>query len=113
MSGYRMPKGATEHYTSLEDLRVAWGMNPVTKKTSDQKKLKDQQKNFLNKHKCKACGMPMKYIHGNIMSCTNPECKGIEVKRQDKDGNEIISYINSFCTLDDTGAEIAQNIFSE
>ena len=68
---------------------------------------------FLSKHKCKACGAPMTYIHGNVMACKNPECKGIEIKREDKDGNEMVSYINSFCTLDDLGAEIASNIFSE
>lgn len=113
MSNYRMSKGTTEHFTSLEGLRTAWGMKPVTKKTSDKKKLKDQKERFLNKHKCKACGIPMTYIHGNVMACTNSKCKGIEVKREDKDGNEIVSYVNSFCILDDIGAKIAQNIFSE
>ena len=103
MSNYRMSKGTTEHFTSLEEMRTAWGMKPVTKKTSDKKKLKEQQEKFLSKHKCKACGTPMTYIHG----------KGIEIKREDKDGNEMVSYINSFCTLDDLGAEIASNIFSE
>ena len=82
MSNYRMSKGTTEHFTSLEEMRTAWGMKPVTKKTSDKKKLKEQQERFLSKHKCKAC-------------------------------NEMVSYINSFCTLDDLGAEIASNIFSE
>ena len=99
MSNYRMSKGTTEHFTSLEEMRTAWGMKPVIKKTSDKKKLKEQQERFLSKHKCKACGTPMTYIHGNVMACKNPECKGIE--------------INSFCTLDDLGAEIASNIFSE
>lgn len=113
MSNYRMSKGTTEHFTSLEEMRTAWGMKPVTKKTSDKKKLKEQQERFLSKHKCKACGTPMIYIHGNVMACKNPECKGIEIKRKDKDGNEMVSYINSFCTLDDLGAEIASNIFSE
>lgn len=113
MSNYRMSKGTTEHFTSLEEMRTAWGMKPVTKKTSDKKKLKEQQERFLSKHKCKACGTPMTYIHGNVMACKNPGCKGIEIKREDKDGNEMVSYINSFCTLDDLGAEIASNIFSE
>ena len=113
MSNYRMSKGTTEHFTSLEEMRTAWGMKPVTKKTSDKKKLKEQQERFLSKHKCKACGAPMTYIHSNVMACKNPECKGIEIKREDKDGNEMVSYINSFCTLDDLGAEIASNIFSE
>ena len=80
MSNYRMSKGTTEHFTSLEEMRTAWGMKPVTKKTSDKKKLKEQQERFLSKHKCKACGTPMTYIHGNVMACKNPECKGIEIK---------------------------------
>lgn len=54
MSNYRMSKGTTEHFTSLEEMRTAWGMKPVTKKTSDKKKLKEQQERFLSKHKCKA-----------------------------------------------------------
>ncbi len=58
MSNYRMSKGTTEHFTSLEEMRTAWGMKPVTKKTSDKKKLKEQQERFLSKHKCKACGTP-------------------------------------------------------
>lgn len=66
MSNYRMSKGTTEHFTSLEEMRTAWGMKPVTKKTSDRKKLKEQQERFLSKHKCKACGTPMTYIHGNV-----------------------------------------------
>ena len=71
MSNYRMSKGTTEHFTSLEEMRTAWGMKPVTKKTSDKKKLKEQQERFLSKHKCKACGTPMTYIHGNVVKILN------------------------------------------
>ena len=107
MSNYRMSKGTTEHFTSLEEMRTAWGMKPVTKKTSDRKKLKEQQERFLSKHKCKACGTPMTYIHGNVMACKNPECKGIEIKREDKDGNEIAvgnTGTLSYHYTDNTGA---------
>lgn len=113
MSNYRASKGTTEHYTSMEEMRAAWGLKPFTKRTSDKKKLKEQREKFLNKHKCKACGLPMTYVHGNIMACNNPDCKGIEIKREDKEGNEFVTYINSFCTLDDIGAEIAANIFND
>ena len=41
-----------------------------------------------------------------------PKCKGIEVKREDKEGNEIVSYITSCEILGDRGAEIANNIFN-
>lgn len=112
MNNYRMSKGTTEHYTSLAALREGWGMKPVIKKTRDSEKLAEQQKTFVNKHICKACGLPMTYIHGNIMACKNPECKGIEVKREDKEGNEIVSYITSCEILGDRGAEIANNIFN-
>ena len=46
------------------------------------------------------------------MSCVNEKCKGIKMEREDADGNKIVSYIISYDLLDDTGAEIAQNIFS-
>lgn len=78
MSNYRMSKGTTEHFTSLEEMRTAWGMKPVTKKTSDRKKLKEQQERFLSKHKCKACGTPMTYIHGNVMACKILNVKGLK-----------------------------------
>lgn len=112
MTNYRMSKDTTERYTNLKDLRTAWGMKPVIKKTKDTTKLSKQKESFGNKHKCKACGMPMTYIYGNIMACTNSECKGIEVKREDKEGNILTSYITSYDLLDDKGAEIANNIFN-
>ena len=32
----------------------------------------------------------MTFIGGHIMTCTNPDCKGIKVEREDKDGNKIV-----------------------
>ena len=112
MREYRMSKGTTEHYTDLATLRAAWGKKPVVKKTSDAVKLKKQQEDFMSKHRCKACGAPMAYSGGNIMTCVNEKCKGIEVKREDAEGNEMVSYITSYDLLDDLGAEIANNIFN-
>lgn len=54
----------------------------------------------------------MTFIHGNVMACKNPKCKGIEIKREDKEGNVITSYINSCEILNEKGAEIANNIFN-
>jgi hypothetical protein len=112
MREYRMSKGTTEHYTDLASLRAAWGKEPVTKKTKDVVKLKKQQEDFMSKHRCKACGAPMTYTGGNIMTCLDPKCKGIEVKHEDKEGNVTVSYITSYDLLDDLGAEIANNIFN-
>lgn len=107
MNNYRMSKGTTEHYTSLAALRRL-GMKPVIKKTRDSEKLAEQQKTFVNKHICKACGLPMTYIHGNIMACKNPKCKGIEVKREDKEGNEIVStlYLVKFLVIVELRSQI-------
>lgn len=112
MKNYRLSKGTTEHYTSLDALREGWGMKPVVKKTSDVEKLAKQQESFVKRHICRACGLPMAYIDGNVMTCRNPECKGIEVKREDKDGNEITTYLISYEILGERGAEIANNIFN-
>lgn len=111
MKNYRLSKGTTEHYTSLEELRAAWGKEPYKKRTKDENKLKKQQETFCSRHLCSACHQPMTWIGGNMMTCTNEKCKGIPVERTDKEGNVKVSYLTSYDLLDDKGAEIAQNIF--
>lgn len=111
MRNYRLSKDTVEHYTSLQDLRVGFGMKPITRKTNDKNKLKKQQEDFCSKHKCRACGSPMTYMGGNIMTCQNPNCKGIPVKHVDTEGNETTTYFTSYYTLDKRGSEIAHNIF--
>ena len=112
MKNYRMSKGTTEHYTSLEELRTAWGKAPYKKRTKDEDKLEKQQKNFCKRHLCKACGLPMVWIGGNMMACQNEKCKGIPLEKKDADGNVIQTiYLTSYDLLDDKGAEIANNIF--
>lgn len=111
MSNYRLSKGTTEHYTSLEELRAAWGKEPFVKRTKDPDKLVKQQENFLKHYRCKACGKPMTYIGGNMMTCTNEACKGIKVEREDKEGNKIVNYVTSYELLDERFADIANSIF--
>ena len=107
-----MGLNTTEHYSSFEEAAKAWGCRPVIRKNKSDDKLKEQQEKFCGKHKCKGCGQPMTWVGGNLMTCTNEKCKGIKVEKLDKEGNTIISYITSYDLLDDTGAKIAQNIFS-
>lgn len=111
MSNYRLSKGTTEHYTSLEELRAAWGKKPFVKRTKDEAKLKSQREKFCNKHLCKACKQPMEYVGGNVMTCTNPECKGVKIEHKDKEGNVYYTYMTSYDLLRPLGAEIASNIF--
>lgn len=111
MKNYRLAKDVTARYTSLEELRKAWGKEPVTKRTKDEKKLQGQRDRFYRKHVCKNCGRPLTLIKDtNIMTCTNPSCLGVKVERLDKEGNKVISYYPSFDMLNETGAEIANNI---
>ena len=112
MRNYRMGVNTKEHYTSFKEMGAAWGCKPVTKKTEDAEKLKNQQEKFCARHRCSACGEPMAWVDGHWMTCVNEKCKGIKVEREDKEGNKIISYVVSCEKLDDLGAEIAAVIFS-
>lgn len=113
MREFRNPKGVTKRYTSLEELRTAFGCKPIRKQTKDKEKLQKQREQFCKHYKCKACGQPMVYMGESIMTCGNHECKGIKHERTDKDGNIIVSYSVSYELLTDHFAEVASNIFYE
>lgn len=113
MKNFRMSKGVTEHYTSLEELREAFGLKPVVKQTKDEDKLLKQRRNFRNFYKCRSCGEPMTYIGGSVMTCTNEKCRGIKHERTDADGNTIVTYSVSYELLDDHFSEVAENLFCE
>lgn len=106
-------KNVAGTYESFADFAKAVGCKPAKMKTGSQKKLDAQRKQFSKKHICRACGQPMTYNpNTNIMSCTNPNCKGIKRTKKDKDGNEVVYYEPSFEMLSDKGADIANVIFS-
>lgn len=100
-------------YSSFRELAKSMNLKPVTHVTKNEEKLKKQQDFFRSKHKCKACGNPMTWVGGNIMTCLEPSCRGIKITKEDDDGNKIISYVTSYKLLDNRGAEIASNIFKE
>lgn len=111
MREYRNDKETKEHYTSLDALRAAFGCKPIVKRTKDENKLQAQKDAFRGKHKCKACDQPMSYVGGNMMACTNKACKGIKIERILPDGTKSVTYDVAYDLLDDTGAEIAKNLF--
>ena len=47
MKEFRLSKGVTEHYTSLEELGKAYNCKPNIKRTKDEEKLKKQQEKFM------------------------------------------------------------------
>lgn len=113
MKEFRLGKNTKEHYTSIEEMAKAWGCKPITKKTKDEKKLKEQQEKFCARHKCRACGQPMTWVGGSMMTCKNENCKGIKIEEKDAEGNIIrTEYLVPYDLLDEKGTEIAANIFS-
>lgn len=100
-------------YSSFAEVAAAMGIKPVSRVTSDKEKLKSQQEKFIAKHKCRSCGEPMMWVKGtSVMTCTNPKCKGIKEVKKDAEGNDVVSYRVSYGILDETGTEIAGNIFN-
>jgi ssDNA-binding Zn-finger/Zn-ribbon topoisomerase 1 len=110
---YRKAKGVKEQYNSLEELRAAWGCRELGKRrTKDLDKLEAQRIAFRDHHKCKACGLPMEYVMGSgVMTCKNPNCRGIKVERTGNDGQTIVSYEVAYDVLEDRFRDIAENIF--
>lgn len=116
MKFYRMSKGETEHYSSFEELRAAWGLAPVIKQSKDKNKLEKQRESFLGKKRpCPACKQPMNYIGGtNIMVCQNENCKGEKHEsKNEQTGETKIWYTVPRELLDEKGAEIAENLFTD
>lgn len=98
-----------KQYSSFEEIAKDFGCKQVRKKTRNPQKLEAQRERFYKRHLCSACGQPMKWINGtNIMCCANPNCDGIPVEIEGDESAKI--YLMSFDMLDDTGAEIANNI---
>jgi ribosomal protein L37AE/L43A len=103
-----------EVYNSFEDYAIAMGYKPLNRVTKDKNKLQSQRNAFLEKHKCRACGEPMVWVAGtSIMSCRNPECKGLRIKMKDDNGKSYVVKKPSYYVLDEIGVEIANNIFKE
>lgn len=111
MKEFRNTKGWTEHYSSLEELRAAFGKDPVKKRTDDVEKLKAQQEKFAGT--CKVCKQPLSYISGsNILACKNELCKGIKMTAKNEDGTDRIWYIPVYRMLNEKGSQIAESLFN-
>ena len=110
MKEFRKDKNCTEHYSSLEELRAAYGMTPVLRRTKDKKRLKSQQEKFLGT--CKVCKKELSLIKNtNVLACQNPDCKGICMTSTNDDGSERAWYIPVTKVLDVKGTQIAENLF--
>lgn len=110
MKEFRKSKGVTEHYTSLEELRAAYGLKPIEKKRpKDEKVLQEKREKFLGT--CKVCKQTLSLIKGtNTLACQNPDCKGVKMTSTNEDGSEKAWYIPVTRILDDKGAKIAENL---
>lgn len=108
----RVEKSGTRYF-GFEELASSMGIKPVSKVTKDKEKLAGQQERFVNRHKCRGCGQPMTWVGGNLMTCQNPNCKGIKFsKKNEETGEEKVWHETSYDLLDELGETIAGNIFS-
>ena len=106
MKEFRKSKGVTEYYTSLEELRAAYGLKPVTKKRpKDEKALNEAREKFLGT--CPVCKSPMKYVSPSYSVCGNADCKGRNIAKKDEEPR----YITVIREYDLKGQEIAKNLF--
>lgn len=97
-------------YFSLEEFASAKAKK--VEKPNDVEKIKSQRNKFEARHKCRACSNPLTWINGtSVMTCTNPDCKGIKVTRE-RNGEKITSYLTSYDLLDNIGENIANNVYS-
>lgn len=101
----------TKTYYSFQELAKDFGCKPVKKRTSDMDKLTAQREKFVGR--CKVCNSLLTYHTGtNVLTCTNPECKGIKMTSKNEDGTERTWFIPVTRMVDETGMEIAINLFA-
>ena len=106
MKEFRKDKNCTEYYSSLEELRAGWGLDPIEKKrTKDMGKLQAQREKFLGT--CRACKSPMKYVSSKYSVCSNENCRGINIAKK----GEEPRYVLSIREFDSKGETIAKNLF--
>ena len=109
MKEFRKGKNCTEHYTSFDELRQAFGLKPVVKRTNDIEKLTAQREKFLGT--CPYCKEKLSYVGGNVIVCKNEKCNGKKVEKENEDGTKSIMYYPYIKLLNNQGAEIASNLF--
>jgi len=107
-----MSKDLSGSYSSFEEVLIAMGGKPKPRRTSNQEKLKKQQKHLTGV--CKTCKQPLTWIHDtNVMVCQNPSCKGIRRTRTNSEGKKEVYYVPVMRMVDDRGIAIAMNLFDE
>ena len=104
-------KNGETHYSSFQELAEAMGLKkPINK---NKKKIEYQKEQFGKRHKCRACGQPLTFLGGNVVTCTNPKCRGIKNVKKLDDGTEIVTYLTSYELLDEVGSNIANRLFKD
>lgn len=97
-------------YFSFSEVAEAFGVKPKKDNTSPEK-LNKLKNDFARRHVCRSCKHPLTWIGGSVMTCTNPECKGIKHVTKNEEGQDKVSYLTSYELLDEKGASIASRIY--
>lgn len=109
-NNYRLGKTDKARYGSFEELREAYGLKPVSRRTNDADKLKVQQEKFLGT--CKCCKQPMALVkNSNVLVCSNESCRGFKHTAVNEDGTTREWYTPYSRILDEKGLSISMNLF--
>ena len=102
-----------ERYNSFQELAQVMGISPVKKKGMSEEQITSARNKFCGK--CKYCGEYMTWVRGtNVITCTNPDCKGKKNTRSDKTtGEKVAYYTPSYRSLDAKGVAVAMSLFDE
>ena len=97
MSNKQNNKKEQKVYTSFNELaQEVYGLPSYTKQIQNNGKRTDAKQKFEKFNTCKTCGQPMSYLGGNVVCCTNPDCKK-----------------KPFRLLDEKNKNFAQSVFGE
>ena len=96
-------------YYSFDEIAVEeFGMKPMRYQTNDKQKLEAQREKFVGV--CPYCKQPASFVaNTNVLTCTNPQCKGKKVTFEDG----TVTYIPYNKLLSSHSMEIGVHLFEE
>lgn len=94
----RKENNGTRYFGFDEVAKEVYNLTPPSSTLRNPTKRDELVAKFYERNKCKFCKQPMTYVGGNVLCCTNSECKQQKL---------------SYKLLDDKTKNLAQALFGE
>lgn len=91
----RKENNGIRYFGFNEFAKEVYGLDAPTSTIKNEEKRESLRKKFEEKNVCSECKQPLTYVGGNVLSCTNPKCKG------------------SYKLLDERTTHLAKGIYGE